>query len=1462
MAFDQPTRNRLQKFVSDARALLTEEFTWQLQFEYGLNPSTGEVADLDKLTVMDDSKRQTARLLRETLEHYLATNPSSNRQSVIERIVREQAFTVLNRLSALRMAEARGLLIESIGKGYQSKGFQLYARLAGTSLGETGDAYRCYLFSLFDEFAVDLAVLFDRFSPSGRLFPREAALLPLLEQINHPDIDALWAEDETIGWIYQYFNSKDERKKMRDESAAPRNSRELAVRNQFFTPRYVVEFLTDNTLGRIWYEMTQGQTSLKDSCRYLVRRPDEVFLSESTDPNAESAYEECVRLAGLLQGGSVDTWPEFDASGESKTALIAMHMCVDGDLRPKDNWDVCERVLIPQQYTGVSTQDLFDAVYFQGRADRHGGDDDTAYEQPWFIGACNELRRRALESRRTDLSQEEFLKQPVFIPHRPLKDPRDIKMLDPACGSMHFGLYAFDLFERIYAEAWELEDEEKCTQFNRSKGLLPLRETYATHEAFLLDVPRLIIEHNIHGIDIDPRAVQIAGLSLWLRAQKSWQAQGVKPQARPQIRRSNIACAEPMPGEAAFLEEFIAQHLSGDPERQFLAGLVRKVFDSMKLAGEAGSLLKIEEEIADEVAKAKRQWLERPALKQRMLFAAAPKREQKELDLTRGIADASFWDDAEKLLYDALRAYSEQAEQSGGYQRRLFADDAARGFAFIDVCRSRYDVALMNPPFGDAIVDARDYLSVNYVNAKHDLAAAFIDRANGLLQRRCGVTGCITTRTLFFLPTSDKWRHALFADQAVAVFADLGLDVMDAAIVYAAAYILTSTKPNKTVFIRATDASDKPSELLRALDHYGAGKCNANTFLRNVDVYKDLPGWVVPYYLPESLTGVFTRFARFGTAEPGAKQGIATSDDFRFVRGAWEIPPDEIGSQWRWHTKGGSYSPFYVDVEFVLQWENDGAEVKAFAEKLTLERFGSPSWSRWINAVDYYFEAGLTFTYRSKRFAVAAMPRGVVFGVTGMGVFVSGEDRDTLEAMALMNSSPFNFFLLMLCERKDPLFQAGKINSVPWPRKQRSPTLERLADSGFRDSLRYHSLSETSPYFTWPFITLASNIGTLTELDASERCHRMMLIDNWKKRQRDIDRCVSELYGIDEASFSQLRGELAIAVGDSDHDLLGAPALRSQQENAGDLLSFCMGCSFGRYECIENEIGRQNSVETATPFDVPFKHSYFDRRVDVGADWGTGMASDDPGHPLDIEVRVQQVLKIIWPDRCEAIEHEACEMLGVKTLREYFRKPALFFADHLQRYSKSRRQAPIYWPLATASGSYTLWVYYHRLTDQTLYTAVNDFVEPKLKQATDDAARLRQKTGRNNAEEKELEQLTDLEQELKDFRDELLRLAKFWKPNLNDGVQITAAPLWKLFRLSKWQKTLKQTWQELEAGDYDWAHLAHSIWSDRVAEKCKTDKSLAIAHNLEHLYIEVPKPTKKRATKKKKVEDEDELEDG
>jgi len=234
------------------------------------------------------------------------------------------------------------------------------------------------------------------------------------------------------------------------------------------------------------------------------------------------------------------------------------------------------------------------------------------------------------------------------------------------------------------------------------------------------------------------------------------------------------------------------------------------------------------------------------------------------------------------------------------------------------------------------------------------------------------------------------------------------------------------------------------------------------------------------------------------------------------------------------------------------------------------------------------------------------------------------------------------------------------------------------------------------------------------------------------------------------------------------------------------------------------------------------------------------------------------VLHHIWQGHAEFIEQQICTICSTGTINSLFGKSMAFFENHINRYSKSRRVAPIYWPLSTPSCSYTLWLYYHRLNDQTLYTCANDFVDPKLKQVSDEAARLRLKKGRSAADEKELERLTDFERELRDFREELLRVAKFWKPNLNDGVEITAAPLWKLFQHKPWQKRLRETWQKLEAGEYDWAHLAFSVWPQRVREKCKSDKSLAIAHDLESLYVESPVSAKKKKTKKPSVDEETE----
>lgn len=630
MAFDQSTRVRLQKLVSDCRKLLSEEFSIQLQQTYGIDPHSGEVAGLDRLTHLSDRDRQTAQLLRDTLAHYLAVDADdkAHRIAAIDRIIREQAFTVLNRLAALLMMEARGLLAAAVvSQGQQSQAFELYKMVSGSSLGETGEAYRTFLFSLFDEFAIDLPALFDRYAAQGRLFPREPALLEVLDALNHHEIQPLWAEDETIGWIYQYFNSKEERKAMRDASQAPRNSRELAVRNQFFTPRYVVEFLVDNTLGRMWFNATGGKTALREHCQYLLVKPEE-------QPQASAR----------------------------------------------------------------------------------------------------------------------------------LRDPRTLKLLDPACGSMHFGLYAFDLFLHIYEEAWDWEQTygpgslDVSTQSNA--GLLPVCQTYADREAYQRDVPRLIVEHNIYGVDIDPRAAQIASLALWLRAQRAWHDTGVKAQQRPDVGRGHVVAAVAPPAERELRHQFTATLDKHD------GVLFDKTLQLLKGLPELGVLLQAEHEL--------------PSLIRQVYVGAGTGLFAAE--------EQESWEQAEYRLRTALVDFAQEAKST--YQGRLFAQDSLEGLCLIDLCREVFDVVVMNPPFGALAANTKDRLVKAYPRSKNDLMAIMVERGLELL-RRGGRIGAITSRTCFFLTTYRSWREDIVLGVArPEVMADLGFGVMDDAMVEAAAYVL------------------------------------------------------------------------------------------------------------------------------------------------------------------------------------------------------------------------------------------------------------------------------------------------------------------------------------------------------------------------------------------------------------------------------------------------------------------------------------------------------------------------------------------------------------------------------------------------------------------------------------------------------------------------------------------------
>ena len=218
-----------------------------------------------------------------------------------------------------------------------------------------------------------------------------------------------------------------------------------------------------------------------------------------------------------------------------------------------------------------------------------------------------------------------------------------------------------------------------------------------------------------------------------------------------------------------------------------------------------------------------------------------------------------------------------------------------------------------------------------------------------------------------------------------------------------------------------------------------------------------------------------------------------------------------------------------------------------------------------------------------------------------------------------------------------------------------------------------------------------------------------------------------------------------------------------------------------------------------------------------------GILVDDPDHPDDIVRRVREVLELLWQDRAEAIEREACEILGVRELRDYFRRPGKggFWDDHVSRYSKSRRKAPIYWLLQSSKKNYALWIYYHRFDKDMLFKALLNYVEPKIRLEESRLEPLRaQRTAAGTSGkgvkklEKEIDRQEEFISELRDFEEKLRRVANLHlDPDLNDGVVLNIAPLWELV---PW-KEAKKYWEELRDGKYEWSSIGKQLRQKGIA---------------------------------------------
>ncbi len=842
-------RSLLEKVVQRARGWIEGDLVEKLQGSFGID-ADGRIEDVNHLSLSNAQASIRSDLVE--IVEFLRSEGLDSEQSVA-RLVREAAFTHTNRLIAVRVAEAVGILPETMAKGIASTGFRDFSELAPVVASTEWGRFAVFVRLCADELAVDVPTLFDPRNPLLELSISETVLSKVVEAMSDLTDDG-WAAPDALGWTYQFFNSDDERREMRKESSAPRDTRELAVRNQFFTPSYVVEFLVQNGLG--------------------------------------------ARLAAGIPG--------------------------------------------------------------------------LAEELPLLTEAPREQIAVDLDA---------------------------VSVLDPACGSGHFLLGAYDVLER----AWQ------------AIGVPPSASAPA-------------IVKSLWGIDVDPRATQIAQAAVMFRARRH--CRGAR------LPKVKVICARALP-TGPEVDAFIAAL----PEH--VGRAVRVIADELVQAPVLGPLLKIEERLSLEV---------------RDVFGIGV------VEGTLSQNDAAQAGEIEAAVLGALASIADSATSTAS--QRIFAAEARDAVLFVEAMSQQYTAVLMNPPFGEPVPSTRDYLKAEYPLGWTELYAAFIER---FLNHNCESIGVVSSSEYFRTKRLRGLRKTLATDSRMAALyiVRLGGGVLQGASVDASATVIgRKYEPGQTAAFARPTISER---------------ANPNQWAwRRVDLesFMDIPGSPYPFEASDQVLALFDRQSRLDPDIAAVRKGGSTFDNFRFLRLWWELP---IGTSvpypsqgWNPCARGGPHTPYLRSADIRIDMRTAGESlVEAAGRKYRPQIFQSSSW--WGTAC-------LGVPRQGTDAAFSLIPPGYVLSEETISVFPN-RNSDTALLLIALNSDVVPRILEAFAKvRKN---EAGYIRNLPLdlePARSAELAFQAAADRCLAEAFVRESRRETSAWFSSPFAAVdAPGVGEFSD---------------------------------------------------------------------------------------------------------------------------------------------------------------------------------------------------------------------------------------------------------------------------------------------------------------------------------------------------------------------------------------------
>lgn len=565
------------------------------------------------------------------------------------------------------------------------------------------------------------------------------------------------------------------------------------------------------------------------------------------------------------------------------------------------------------------------------------------------------------------------------------KKAREIKILDPACGSGHFLIYAFDVLYQIY-----LEDEPETPKE---------------------DIPNLILDNNLFGIDIDLRAVQLAALSLYLKAKT------FNPNIT--IKKMNLVCADShiTPGEkrTKFLERF--NHIPP------LQDIFRKTFEELNNTNEIGSLLKVREPFEDLFGQlGNSQTYIKEGSGQSILSnkgTSVPqtrfKSEGKELILTRILTINE--------MIQELKNFELESVENKDIGSLLFATETEKSVGLLSILTEKYDIVLMNPPHGRIISDIKDYAKKYYKKSHQDYYSAFVQQGIDLCKKE-GLIGVLTGRSILITKSFIKLREEVFTEEAlpISIF-DLGFKTLEEAHARFAALVLDlkdaqekSSKHEIEFFDLSTFEWDgKRIAFEESLNKFPSFE---HVYVVPQKDFSEIPLNSYAYWAPKVLRQIYSKFqpldrdvCKIPKAKKIAdvKQGLATADKPRFNRFHWEIPSNQIASnrdqtfcKKKWVPFADEFYLFYFyqDVPEVVNWGNNGYEVRNFYGANGKLR------SRPQN-ISFFFKSGLLWSanlqrtqlprlWEMQRIPFRIFPEGCIFGIGAQAVILDSDNCWTI----------------------------------------------------------------------------------------------------------------------------------------------------------------------------------------------------------------------------------------------------------------------------------------------------------------------------------------------------------------------------------------------------------------------------------------------------------------------------------